>query len=202
MTHARTRQCPRQTVIRRARTKQGKLETRAYVVNVVFLNGQTYYQHPLKDKTWRAQKGMTFKDGIASFRRGRTTVNFNGVNFTTAGPASNGDAHFHAHVAKNGLSGTVDVLVSRGEDAVRGIRDRTPDAASEREDREDPGPHDVRTVQSAAEHHGAASPHAVRRDPGRHAGRHGVPIPYQIYPNKGFLFLCHICHITPRPVVA
>lgn len=112
---ARNRERDHQTVITRARTKQGKLQSRAYVVNVVFLKGQTYYQYPLKDKIWRTQKGMAFKDSVASFRRGRTSVNFNGVNFNPAGSASNGDAHFHARVNKKGLSGTIDVLVSRGK---------------------------------------------------------------------------------------
>jgi hypothetical protein len=112
---ARNRERDHETMITRGKTKQGKLVTRAYVVNVVFLNGRAYYQHPLKDKIWHSQKGMVFKDGVASFKRGRTTVDFNGGRFTPAGTAANGDAHFHASVRKQGVSGSIDVLVSKGK---------------------------------------------------------------------------------------
>lgn len=112
---ARNRERDHETMVTHGKSKQGKIVTRAYVVNVVFLNGQTYYQHPLQSKLWHTKKGMTFKDGVASFKRGRTTVDFPGVHFTAAGTTPNGDAHFHARVNKSGVSGAVDVFVTKGK---------------------------------------------------------------------------------------
>lgn len=116
----RNREQDHQAVVERVKNKKGKMVTAAYSVNVVFLNGETYYQHPLlKDKTWHTKGGMAFSDGISKFQRGRTTVNlggpFTGVHLVPAGTASNGDARFHGRISKKALSGTVDVLVSRGK---------------------------------------------------------------------------------------
>ncbi len=116
---ARNREQDRQTVVERVKNSKGKTVTGAYAVNVVFLNGETYYQHPLmKDKTWRTRKGMSFNDGIAVFKRGRTIVKYDkpfaGVHLAPAGTAANGETRFQGRVTKGGLTGTIDVFVSKG----------------------------------------------------------------------------------------
>jgi hypothetical protein len=99
-------------VIRRASGKVNKLN---YTVDLIFLNGSTYYRLSSAPTTWKTQKGMSFPDPYTGgWKRGRTTVtvptSFSFKNVGTAG----GQTHLHAAFSNKTTAGTVDLWITTG----------------------------------------------------------------------------------------
>lgn len=97
------------------RGTNGKVTTLNYTVDLIFLNGSTYYRTSNAPTQWKTQKGMTFPDPYTGgWKRGRTTVGFPAsVVFKDAG-VSGGQQHVHAAFTKNSIAGTVDLWITTG----------------------------------------------------------------------------------------
>lgn len=105
----------RETIVLRSKAKGGKLETRAYAVDVIFVGGKTYYEFPLRDKIWHEHAGMVYRDPLASFKRSRTKVSFKGATLKPAGSVLNGDLRFKGSFRGHGETAAMTVLVSTGK---------------------------------------------------------------------------------------
>ena len=97
------------------RTAVGKVSTLNYWVDLIFLNGSTYYRTSSAPTLWKTQKGMTFPDPYTGgWKRGRTTVTLpTSLVFKDAG-TSGGQTHVHASLSTKTTAGTVDLWITTG----------------------------------------------------------------------------------------
>jgi hypothetical protein len=100
-------------VIRRA--SNGKVSKLNYSVDLIFLNGSTYYRTSAAPTLWKTQKGMKFPDPYTGgWQRGRTTVTIpTTLAFKSLG-TSNGQTHVHASVSIKNTAETVDLWITTG----------------------------------------------------------------------------------------
>jgi hypothetical protein len=93
----------------------GKTNKLSYTVDLIFLNGSTYYRTSSAPTLWKTQKGMTFPDPYTGgWQRGRTTVKIPiTLAFASVG-ASGGQTHVHAPFSTKTTAGTVDLWVTTG----------------------------------------------------------------------------------------
>jgi hypothetical protein len=106
-------------VVRRA--TNGKITKVNYTVDLIFMNGSTYYRTSAAPTQWKTQKGMTFPDPYTGgWKRGRTTVSFpTSLVFKDAG-TSGGQTHVHASFTTKATAttaataGTVDLWITTG----------------------------------------------------------------------------------------
>jgi hypothetical protein len=95
----------------------GKAVTQHYTVDIIFLNGMTYYRSSLSQNKWKSYKGITFQDPFTGgWRRARTTVidaNYKVSPFTEVG-TSGGQTHVRGTFtdAKHKQAGTIDLWIS------------------------------------------------------------------------------------------
>ena len=111
---ARNREQDYESVIVK-QTKAGKTTTMSYTVDLIFLNGSTYYRTSSAPTQWKTQKGMTFPDPYTGgWKRGRTTVALPaGLVFTVVG-TSGGETHVHATNATKTVAGSFDLWITAG----------------------------------------------------------------------------------------
>ena len=111
---ARNREQDYESVIVK-QTKAGKTTTLNYTVDLIFLNGSTYYRTSSAPTQWKTQKGMTFPDPYTGgWKRGRTTVALPaGLVFTAVG-TSGGETHVHASNATKTVAGSFDLWITTG----------------------------------------------------------------------------------------
>lgn len=97
------------------RRASGKVSKLAYTVDLIFLNGTTYYRLSTAPTTWKTQKGMTFPDPYTGgWKRGRTTVTTPAsLAFQTVG-TSGGQTHVRASFSNNTSAGTIDLWITTG----------------------------------------------------------------------------------------
>lgn len=97
------------------RAAGGKINTLHYTVDLIFMNGLTYYRTSSAPTQWKSQKGMTFPDPYTrGWKRGRTTVTFPAsLVFKDAG-TSGGQTHVHAPFATSTVAGSVDLWITTG----------------------------------------------------------------------------------------
>lgn len=97
------------------RTANGKISKLNYSVDLIFLNGSTYYRTSAAPTQWKTQKGMKFPDPYTGgWQRGRTTVTVpSTLAFTSAG-ISGGETHVHATFSNKTVTGTVDLWITTG----------------------------------------------------------------------------------------
>lgn len=88
--------------------KTGTAKSLHYTIDIIFMNGQTYYRASQLQNKWKTAKGMTFKDPYTGgWERGRTTVGFKGISLTyTQVGQSSGQTQFHTTYSKtqNGIT--------------------------------------------------------------------------------------------------
>ena len=101
------------TVVGRTGSTKGK--KLHYTIDIIFLNGMTYYRVSTLGKAWKSQKGMTFPDPYTGgWKRGRTTVSFpKTVTFHEVG-TSGGETHVRATLPGTTVAGTADLWISGG----------------------------------------------------------------------------------------
>lgn len=114
----RNREQDSETVTVKGKTATGAAKSLKYTVDIIFMNGTTYYKTTIggkSDKQWQTHKGMTFPDPYTGgWKRGRTTVTFpKNVSFALAG-SSGGQTHVHASATSGSTAGTVDLWLSGG----------------------------------------------------------------------------------------
>jgi len=92
-----------------------KIRTVHYTVDIIFMNGLTYYRTSLTHNVWASHPGMTFPDPYTGgWKRGRTTVSFpKSVKFKEVG-TSGGQTQVRASIAQPALAGTIDLWISGG----------------------------------------------------------------------------------------
>lgn len=97
------------------RAANGKVNKLSYSVDLIFLNGSTYYRTSAAPTQWKTQKGMKFPDPYTGgWQRGRTTVTIpSTLAFTSAG-SSGGETHVHATYSNKTVTGTVDLWITTG----------------------------------------------------------------------------------------
>jgi hypothetical protein len=97
------------------RRASGKVSKLAYTVDLIFLNGSTYYRLSTAPTTWKMQKGMIFPDPYTGgWKRGRTTVTTPaGLAFKLVG-TSGGQTHVRASLSSKTSAGTIDLWITTG----------------------------------------------------------------------------------------
>jgi hypothetical protein len=110
-------------VVRRA--TGGKVTKLNYTIDLIFMNGSTYYRTSQAPTQWKTQKGMTFLDPYTGgWKRGRTTVTIPNnlvtpLAFKDAG-SSGGQTHAQASFTTKATAnaqagaGTVDLWITTG----------------------------------------------------------------------------------------
>ncbi len=93
----------------------GKIRNLHYTVDIIFMNGLTYYRTSLTHNVWATHPGMTFPDPYTGgWKRGRTTVSFpKSVKFKEVG-TSGGQTQVRASIVQPALAGTIDLWISGG----------------------------------------------------------------------------------------
>lgn len=123
----RNRERDREVLTVRTHLKTGKVRTLHYTIDIIFMNGKTYYRSSLAKNRWQTHAGMTLCDHFSGicWHRGRTTVpTFKGVAFT-GHTAAGGAVHLHSSLHRGTTRGTVDVVISPGPTRyVTGISER------------------------------------------------------------------------------
>lgn len=86
-----------------------------YTVDIIFMNGLTYYRTSLTHNVWASHPGMTFPDPYTGgWKRGRTTVSFpTSVKFKEVG-TNGGQTQVRASIVQPALAGTIDLWISGG----------------------------------------------------------------------------------------
>jgi hypothetical protein len=104
----------------KAKASGGQLTTQHYTVDIIFLNGKTYYRTSLQQNKWKSYSGMTFQDPFTGgWKRGRTTVSFpktyQGMSWQLV-DTSGGQSHVRSTFTdtKNHEAGTVELWISSG----------------------------------------------------------------------------------------
>lgn len=105
-----------------AKATNGQMRTLHYTVDLIFMNGLTYYRTSLAKNTWKTKKGMAFTDpvlGTAGWKRGRTTVSEGLTSFPTSSQfrqvgSSGGEIHVQAPYqdARTKEAGTINLWIS------------------------------------------------------------------------------------------
>ncbi len=97
------------------RAANGKVSKLNYSIDLIFLNGSTYYRTSAAPTQWKTQKGMKFSDPYTGgWQRGRTTVTVpSTLKFTSAG-TSGGETHVHATFSNKTVTETVDLWITTG----------------------------------------------------------------------------------------
>lgn len=120
----------------------GKVKSVHYTVDIIFMNGYTYYRTPLvQNNQWKKQKGMSFADPYTGgWQRGRTTVPMINspksqfkLNFQEVG-VSGGETHVRSVASNASETGTVDMWISGGStpyvvrevDSIRSTKKSSP----------------------------------------------------------------------------
>jgi hypothetical protein len=97
-------------------TKQnGKTRTIHYTLDLIFMNGRTYYRTTLAhNNQWQTHSGMSLCDPIRNcWQRGRTTLtNLLPLAFS---PVAGSATHFRAAVKQKTTHGTIDAWISSGK---------------------------------------------------------------------------------------
>ncbi|HZU13973.1 MAG TPA: hypothetical protein VFB58_14120 [Chloroflexota bacterium] len=124
----RNRERDREVFTVRTRLSSGKVRTIHYTIDIIFMNGRTYYRSTLlKKDQWQTHSGMSFCDRLSEtcWYRGRTTVPaFSGITFTEQ-TSSDGSVIFHGgfkqpiyrphtKVKQGTTAGTASILISPG----------------------------------------------------------------------------------------
>jgi hypothetical protein len=98
--------------------KDGKKATVRYVLDVIFIDNQTYFRRSTDKGKWSKQAGTNYTDSYLgpAFRRGRTQVSYAAnLRFKEiGGQVPPGQSHFQAAINLANEQGTMDVFVSRG----------------------------------------------------------------------------------------
>ena len=86
-----------------------------YTVDIIFMNGLTYYRTSLTHNVWASHPGMAFPDPYTGgWKRGRTTVSFpKSVKFKEVG-MTGGQTQVEASIVQPALAGTIDLWISGG----------------------------------------------------------------------------------------
>ncbi|HEX6506536.1 MAG TPA: hypothetical protein VF221_02795 [Chloroflexota bacterium] len=97
------------------RTSGGKTQKVHYTVDIIFMNGSTYYRTSAAPSQWQTHKGMSFPDPYTGgWKRGRTTVTYpTSWKYTLVG-TSGGTRHVRAPFSTKTTAGTVDLWISAG----------------------------------------------------------------------------------------
>ena len=98
--------------------QNGKTQKLHYTVDIIFMNGQTYYRTSLQQNKWKSHSGMVFPDPAtgSEWRRARTTVYVPaGAKFTQVGGASSGHIRMHTSFKTSTIHGTEDLWISGGK---------------------------------------------------------------------------------------
>ncbi len=105
-----------ESVTVRALGQNGKIRTLHYTVNIIFMNGQTYYRSSLSHNRWRVRPGTVFPDPFTGgWRRGRTKVSFpSSAKFVEVGGASSGETHMRTTYNRSSYRVTQDLWISAG----------------------------------------------------------------------------------------
>ncbi len=111
----RNREQDYESVLVTKRGAGGKVNTLKYTVDLIFLNGSTYYRTSAAPTTWKTHKGMKFPDPYTGgWQRGRTTVKLpSSLVFTVVG-TSGGQTHVHASFTTRTTAGTADLWLTTG----------------------------------------------------------------------------------------
>ncbi|GAC1445307.1 MAG: hypothetical protein NVSMB52_06070 [Chloroflexota bacterium] len=98
-----------------SRGSGGKAKSLHYTVDIIFMNGTTYYRTSLQKNKWKTHKGMTFPDPFAGgWKRGRTTVSFpKTFKFQQVGTGGS-ETHVRASFSSATTAETVDLWISSG----------------------------------------------------------------------------------------
>lgn len=110
----RNRERDFETVTAKGKLASGKTKTIHYTLEVIFLNGHTYFRTTLAKNKWQKHAGLTLSDPYSgiTFHRARTTVTFQpALHFTAVGGSQ---THLQAQVAKSGVRSVYQVWLSNG----------------------------------------------------------------------------------------
>jgi len=88
-----------------------------YTVDIIFMNGQTYYRTSVQQNKWKSHSGMSFPDPyVGGWKRARTTVLVpSGAKFAQIGGASSGQIRMHTSFKTSTIRGTEDLWISSGK---------------------------------------------------------------------------------------
>lgn len=104
-----------ESVTVKGRGPTGKVQSLHYTVDIIFMNGVTYYRTSLLHNQWKTHKGMTFPDPYTGgWKRGRTTVSFPKTTTFREVGTSGGETHLQASFSQAATAGTVDLWISGG----------------------------------------------------------------------------------------
>lgn len=119
------READHETVTAQIRQTNGKTQKVHYTLDIVFMQGQTYYRSSLQHNQWHMKKGMTFQDGFLGtvWKRGRTMVSFKPMPTFSLVGHSGGQTQVRAHVSDTHGTGTVDLFISGGSQPYVVIQD-------------------------------------------------------------------------------
>lgn len=92
-----------------------KIRNLHYTVDIIFMNGLTYYRTSLTHNIWASHPGMVFPDPYTGgWKRGRTSVSFpKSVKFKEVG-TSGGQTQVRASIIRPALAGTINLWISGG----------------------------------------------------------------------------------------
>lgn len=116
----RNRETDSEAVRYSGKTSTGKPRVVRYTLNIVFMNGKTYFRTSLARNKWQTSRGMSVRDPYTGvgWRRARTTVPtiaalVKGITYRVVG-TSGGLTHFRGSFKKPPIAGTDDLWVSGG----------------------------------------------------------------------------------------
>jgi len=110
----RNREHDFETVTATGKLANGKTKTVHYTLEVIFINGHTYFRTTLAKNKWQKHSGLTLTDPYSgiTFHRARTTVTFNsGVHFTSV---AGSPTHLKAQQTNAGVTTNYQVWLSNG----------------------------------------------------------------------------------------
>ena len=110
----RNREQDTEVVTATGKQSNGKTKTIHYTLEVIFMNGTTYYRTTLDKNKWQKHSGMKIADPYSGvdFARARTTVKF-GSNVHFA-PVSGSKYHFRAQTTSKNVASTIQLWVTSG----------------------------------------------------------------------------------------
>lgn len=110
----RNREHDFETVTATGKLANGKTKTVHYTLEVIFMNGHTYFRTTLAKNKWQKHSGLTLTDPYSgiTFHRARTTVAFqSSIHFMSVGGSP---THLQAQQTKAGVRSTYEVWLSNG----------------------------------------------------------------------------------------
>jgi hypothetical protein len=111
------RERDREAVTATARNPQGVKRTVHYTLDIIFMNGKTYYRDSLQQKNaWQTRSGMSFSDNLTGIKwqRGRTTVGDWISPLKLVGSVTNSGAEFSGRTSKASGDMPLQVWISGG----------------------------------------------------------------------------------------